>query len=98
MWKDFFYYTKSQRRAVCVLLTLIALLLMGIWLLPEAKKNQVVEASKTDSVIIISFICQHPPKSFLKESLPKNTPQGNSAHSTRATRALPQDLQAFEKA
>ena len=55
MWKDFFYYTKSQRRAVCVLLTLIALLLMGIWLLPEVKENQVVEASKTDSVALKNF-------------------------------------------
>ena len=28
MWKDFFYYSKSERRAVYVLLTLIALLLV----------------------------------------------------------------------
>ena len=55
MWKDFFYYTKSQRRAVCVLLTLIALLLMGIWFLPEVKENLVVEASKTDSVALKNF-------------------------------------------
>ena len=55
MWKDFFYYTKSQRRAVCVLLTLIALLLMGIWLLPEAKEGQVVEASQIDSVALKNF-------------------------------------------
>ena len=55
MWKDFFYYTKSQRRAVCVLLTLIALLLMGIWLLPEVEETRAVEASCTDSIALKDF-------------------------------------------
>lgn len=32
MWKDFFYYSKSERRAVYVLLTLIALLLVATFI------------------------------------------------------------------
>lgn len=35
MWKDFFYYSKSERRAVFVLLVLIALFVVGIVCIPE---------------------------------------------------------------
>lgn len=35
MWKDFFYYSKSERRAVTVLLVLIAVLLVGIVVMPD---------------------------------------------------------------
>ena len=35
MWKDFFYYSKSERRAVYVLLVLIALFVVGIVFIPE---------------------------------------------------------------
>ena len=35
MWKDFFYYSKSERRAVYVLLILIALFVVGIVCIPE---------------------------------------------------------------
>ena len=35
MWKDFFYYSKSERRAVYVLLVLIALFVVGIVCMPE---------------------------------------------------------------
>lgn len=35
MWKDFFYYSKSERRAVYVLFILIALFLIGILWMPE---------------------------------------------------------------
>ena len=35
MWKDFFYYSKSERRAVYVLLVLIALFVVGIVCIPE---------------------------------------------------------------
>ena len=35
MWKDFFYYSKSERRAVYVLLVLIALFVLGIVCMPE---------------------------------------------------------------
>ena len=78
MWKDFFYYTKSQRRAVCVLLTLIALLLMGIWLLPEAKKPQMVEASRVDSVALKDFeqeVRKKPYAPKKKESIVKEESQ-----------------------
>ena len=37
MWKDFFYYSKSERRAVYVLLVLIALFVVGIVCIPERK-------------------------------------------------------------
>ena len=35
MWKDFFYYSKSERRAVYVLLVLIALFVVVIVCIPE---------------------------------------------------------------
>ena len=35
MWKDFFYYSKSERRAVYVLLVLIALFVVGIVCMPD---------------------------------------------------------------
>ena len=35
MWKDFFYYSKSERRAVYVLLILIALFVVGVVCIPE---------------------------------------------------------------
>lgn len=35
MWKDFFYYSKGERRAVYVLSLLIVLFMIGSWVLPE---------------------------------------------------------------
>ncbi len=55
MWKDFFYYTKSQRRAVIALLMLIALLLAGIWVLPEVSSPSLVKDSSKDSVALKGF-------------------------------------------
>jgi competence ComEA-like helix-hairpin-helix protein len=55
MWKDFFYYTKSQRRAVIALLMLIALLLVGIWVLPEVSSPSLVKDSSKDSVALKEF-------------------------------------------
>ena len=52
MWKDFFYYSRSERRAVYVLLVLIALLLGGIWMLPEPELPMEVQVSKVDSLSI----------------------------------------------
>lgn len=37
MWKDFFYYSKSERRAVYVLLILIALFVVGVVCIPESQ-------------------------------------------------------------
>ena len=55
MWKDFFYYSKSERRAVYVLCVLIALLLIGIWMVPKASIPLVTELPKVDSVALRTF-------------------------------------------
>lgn len=52
MWKDFFYYSKSERRAVYVLCVLIALLLIGIWMVPKASIPLVTELPKVDSMAL----------------------------------------------
>ena len=52
MWKDFFYYSRSERRAVYVLCILIALLLVGIWMVPEASIPLVAESPKVDSMAL----------------------------------------------
>lgn len=58
MWKDFFYYSKSERRAVCVLLALIALFVMAIVLLPEYRNRQGVETLEADSVELRQFAAE----------------------------------------
>lgn len=55
MWKDFFYYSKSERRAVYALCILIALLLVGIWVVPEVAGPLVADAPKVDSVALKAF-------------------------------------------
>lgn len=50
MWKDFFYYSKGERRAVYLLLILIALLLLGITLIPEDKPVMEPKVSQLDSL------------------------------------------------
>ena len=55
MWKDFFYYTKSERRAVYALCIGIALLLVAIWLVPDASKVLVAETPTVDSVALKAF-------------------------------------------
>ena len=50
MWKDFFYYSKGERRAVYLLLTLIALLLLFITLIPEDKPMMEPKVSQLDSL------------------------------------------------
>ena len=55
MWKDFFYYNRSQRRAVCVLLILIALMLVGIMFVPEAPMSQRIGATDVDSTELNAF-------------------------------------------
>ena len=61
-----------------MLLTLIALLLMGIYLLPEAKKPQMVEASRVDSVALKNFeqeVRKKPYAPKKKESIVKEESQ-----------------------
>ena len=55
MWKDFFYYTKSERRAVYALCIGIALLLVAIWLVPDASKSLIAEIPTVDSVALKAF-------------------------------------------
>lgn len=55
MWKDFFYYTKSERRAVYALCIGIALLLVAIWMVPDASKSLLAETPSVDSVALKSF-------------------------------------------
>ena len=49
MWKDFFYYSKSERRAVYVLLVLIALFVVGIVCMPEHQPTLDSGLTATDS-------------------------------------------------
>ena len=49
MWKDFFYYSKSERRAVFALSFLIACLLVAILLAPE-KETVIVEEPLAENV------------------------------------------------
>lgn len=45
MWKDFFYYSKSERRAILLLLA-VAVVLMGVWMaFPREEDGRVVEDS-----------------------------------------------------
>ena len=53
MWKDFFYYSKSERRAVFVLSFLIVSLLVAIMLAPD-KKKEVEEVSLIVDTVIVS--------------------------------------------
>ena len=55
MWKDFFYYNRSQRRAVCVLLILIAFLLVCIMFVPEAPMSQHIMVADVDSTALKAF-------------------------------------------
>lgn len=49
MWKDFFYYSRSERRAIYVLLTLIALLVVAIVIVPERRECLNVDVVAADS-------------------------------------------------
>jgi len=49
MWKDFFYYSKSERRAVFVLLVLIALFVLGIVFSPQPEIPLTTEVVEKDS-------------------------------------------------
>jgi lipopolysaccharide export system protein LptC len=58
MWKDFFYYTKSERRVILLLLA-IALLLLGIWAVMEylrPVKQEVDHVYQMDKVKYTKYI------------------------------------------
>lgn len=66
MWKDFFYYTKSERRAVYALCIGIALLLVAIWMVPDTSKSLLAETPGVDSVALKSFEKEAQSKSYSK--------------------------------
>ena len=67
MWKDFFYYSQSERRAVVVLMTLIALFVAGIVWLPDVKKTLVVDMPERDSIGLKNFEREMEVKSFRRK-------------------------------
>lgn len=73
MWKDFFYYSKNQRRAVCVLMTLIALLLVGIVLLPDVPVPRSKGLADADSEELKSFEREMQPKRWSRKALTDST-------------------------
>ena len=58
MWKDFFYYSKSERRAVIVLVSLIALLITVIQYLPERIGKNYANSFEADSLELASFLAK----------------------------------------
>ena len=66
MWKDFFYYSKSERRAVYVLCIVIALLLVAIWMVPDGSKPLMAETPDIDSVSLKAFEKEIQSRSYLK--------------------------------
>lgn len=50
MWKDFFYYSKSERRAVYVLLVLIAVLVFSMVFIPKQQTPSCIVGSNPDSL------------------------------------------------
>lgn len=72
MWKDFFYYTKSERRVILLLLA-IALLLLGIWAIMEYLRPVEVPVTLSESEEIDSFLANlEEQKKIRKSHTPKN--------------------------
>ncbi len=70
MWKDFFYYSQSQRRAVLALLVLIALFLVGIVCLPEIAESADTHVSEVDSAALKDFEREVQAKRFSRKRFP----------------------------
>ena len=72
MWKDFFYYTKSERREILLLLA-IALLLLGIWAIMEYLRPVEVPVTLSESEEIDSFLANLEEQEKIRKShTPKN--------------------------
>ena len=72
MWKDFFYYTKSERRVILLLLA-IALLLLGIWAITEYLHPVEVPVTLSESEEIDSFLANLEEQEKIRKShIPKN--------------------------
>lgn len=55
MWKDFFYYSQSERKAILVLLTLIAFLVIAIVFVPNPQSSEGLTQVAADSVELERF-------------------------------------------
>ena len=77
MWKNFFYYSKSERRAVWVLLILAALLLFVIYWIPERKGREYIDLSRSDSLELARFLAgiQELEKPIKKKSVVREKPE-----------------------
>ena len=72
MWKDFFYYTKSERRVILLLLA-IALVLLGIWAVMEYLRPVEVPVTLSESEEIDSFLANLEEQEKIRKShTPKN--------------------------
>ena len=72
MWKDFFYYTKSERRVILLLLA-IALLLLGIWAVMGYLRPVEVPVTLSESEEIDSFLANLEEQEKIRKShTPKN--------------------------
>lgn len=72
MWKDFFYYTKSERRVILLLLA-IALLLLEIWAVMEYLRPVEVPVTLSESEEIDSFLANLEEQEKIRKShTPKN--------------------------
>ena len=72
MWKDFFYYTKSELRVILLLLA-IALLLLGIWAVMEYLRPVEVPVTLSESEEIDSFLANLEEQEKIRKShTPKN--------------------------
>lgn len=72
MWKDFFYYTKSERRVILLLLA-IALLLLEIWAITEYLRPVEVPVTLSESEEIDSFLANLEEQEKIRKShTPKN--------------------------
>lgn len=52
MWKDFFYFSQSERRAIYVLLVLIAVLIIAIIWTPTPEVQSVYDVAEADSLVL----------------------------------------------
>lgn len=88
MWKDFFYYSKSERRAISVLLVLVIVLLSGLLFLKwNEKPNPVVQCTESDE--IDSFVARIRERENLRYEY-----SGNSRK--RVEKHIPIVLQRFD--
>ena len=66
MWKDFFYYSKSERRAVYVLMVLLALLVVALVLIPDSRSPLTAEENGGDFVKQAKPTTENSPTDFRK--------------------------------